>query len=515
MGRLSLALAFMLALGCLVSVEGFRKKRKDVPSEAVANLAVDEPGEVSTDDASFSLEPVVGDGEEEAEEFVHPLEEVERMRQTHSVEPDMDVLDQCGDENGMADDDLVVSIFNTAKIKAGVDIADKLTKLIADGKFRESIKGLASGISPWLGFVGPLIDLLDNSDSAELAYMKTQFKKVISKLDSFMVEFAEVKKLIDWRTTQGKYSDAEQDITALSAYLSRYVGATSKTKKGFKNRFELNYRSTYQASAFKLYEGIVRKRTLSGNLIKASLKYTGNHRRKNQRFMLSLLQLVMQGAQVELSFYSLTENRDTVDALKKEWQTQISRVRNVMQNTDNEIVAGWHDQMKQDLSTLLDKHHQQSNEAFSSTVYNFLADKYDWRYWAVVVTKDVGGGDNHWHGYCGGHAIFRHPSGRNLVVASRLKSSKKRHDDSKAKSVLSNLVRNARSSTSARPENLYKALPDSAKTCSPYMLKSFACYGCDVWYVRQKGTCTYQKMEMRYRRGRGYYTKKVNGILCS
>jgi len=329
-----------------------------------------------------------------------------------------------------------------------------------------------------------------------------------------------VKRLIDWRSAQSKYSAREQNIKAVADALRSLLGAKGGkggSKTGAKHRFLRNYRNQYRSSALVLYQGMVDDSSLlSGNLVKAAVKYTQNHRRQVQRFMLGLLQLIMQGIQIEMSFYSMTENKAYVDYRKGEWQTKISQVRSVMQKTDKKIVSGWKKQLVKDIDQLLKEHSGQSNKEFSETVYKFLMDKYDWRSWFVVVSNAVTGEKRHWHGYCDGHKVFRR-NGRNIVVASRLLSKRSRHDTSRAKSILSTLARNANDLLSTYPKSLYNALPASARKCSQYVLRSFVCSNCGVEYSYPKGQCTSQKLTMSFILFGSYNVirKNVNSILCS
>ena len=110
-------------------------------------------------------------------------------------------------------------------------------------------------------------------------------------------------------------------------------------------------------------------------------------------------------------------------------KTLNTRLEAVSEQVKNAYIS----QLNKDTNTLVNKHHTLGNYELLFKIYNFVYDKFDWRYWFVAVYNDFYGHGKHTIYTCGGGA-YLHKKGKNIVISSQDKIYSHRfkvHDASK------------------------------------------------------------------------------------
>ena len=133
--------------------------------------------------------------------------------------------------------------------------------------------------------------------------MRGQFKQINVKLDYITAEFTEVKNAIDWSTVVVSYGTYERKIRAAEENLNRIYRVQRQAREDEKENFIIQYESDFDNSVQKLYDVIM----YNDQVIQAVVKETKNHKRKTEQFSLGLVQLLVQGIKVRLSYYGMKE----------------------------------------------------------------------------------------------------------------------------------------------------------------------------------------------------------------
>ena len=81
-----------------------------------------------------------------------------------------------------------------------------------------------------------------------------------------------------------------------------------QARENEKENFIIKYESDFDNSDQKLYDVIVNNdHVISHNIIQAVVQQTKNHKRKTEQFSLGLVQLLIQGIKVKVSYYGMKE----------------------------------------------------------------------------------------------------------------------------------------------------------------------------------------------------------------
>lgn len=193
-----------------------------------------------------------------------------------------------------------------ANIEKGLAAGKSLADALAKGNFKNSMVKLAKDLSPFLGVLGPLTSLVlvfvPTGDSAELKYMKNQFKIVNNKLDKITREFQNVKNAITWNGVVVSYGRYERKIRNAEENLNRIFTVTGKKNREHERKnFIRNYENDFSNSLQKLYDVIVKKdHVFSKNILETVTIQMNYHKRKIEKFSLGLVQLLIQGIKVSL-----------------------------------------------------------------------------------------------------------------------------------------------------------------------------------------------------------------------
>ena len=196
------------------------------------------------------------------------------------------------------------------QVQAGVEATNDIMEVMQDEKFSKSftkIGKVASKVGPFLSSVGPAIALvtifLPESPSEELQFMQKEFAKVDANFDRVFSQFGEVKNLIEKTSLKNQYAAFEHTILSLSARLQDMLAAKTRDVGVYNRSFVREYQSSYGGAAFKIWNGMIDdNRVLSDNIPMTAMNFFNNDRKKVQRVMKGVLNLILQGVKVELAF---------------------------------------------------------------------------------------------------------------------------------------------------------------------------------------------------------------------
>ena len=106
-----------------------------------------------------------------------------------------------------------------------------------------------------------------------------------------------------------------------------------------------------------------------------------------------------------------------------------------LKEVSDEVKKAYKEQMKKDAEALIENHYKEGNRGLRWKIYNFVVDKYDWRYWFVAVYDDMEGYDKHIIHTCGG-ALFLHKNEKNIIISSQDKKYSSRFKKKDAQKIL-------------------------------------------------------------------------------
>lgn len=92
--------------------------------------------------------------------------------------------------------------------------------------------------------------------------------------------------------------------------------------------------------------------------------------------------------------------------MTKEWTEKMNKLGKKLEKVSERIKSVYKTQMKTDANDLILRHHGLGNRGLMRKIYNFMVDKYDWRYWFVAVYNDMYTFDKHAISQCGGASIL-------------------------------------------------------------------------------------------------------------
>ena len=387
-------------------------------------------------------------------------------------------------------------------IEKGLEAGKALAEALKDGDFRESLVKLGKNLAPFLGVLGPLASIalafIPTGDSEELTFMKEKFEEVNNKLDIITSEFEEVKNAIDWSTIVVSYGTYERKIRAAEHNLNRIYEVEGQTREHEKNNFINQYESDFDNSVQKLYDVIMNSdHAISKNILEAVIQQTKDHKRQIEQFSLGLVQLLIKGIKVKISYYGM--KGWTSDHVTSEWEGNMNELREKLQRMSDDVKARYKTQLKVDADDLILRHHGLGNEGLMQKVYDFVVDKYDWRYWFVAVYDDMFGFDDHTISLCGGYSLL-HQQNKNIIISSQDKdtSSFKQSDGN---NVLQGVDQDIDACNELKdPGDRARALVDRVstkvgKSCAPYALRMAVRTGKGLWFISFSKHRSYRKIE--------------------
>ena len=311
------------------------------------------------------------------------------------------------------------------KVKAGMEATNAIVTALGDENLSETfgkIGTVAAKIGPFLSAVGPAVALvsvfLPASPSPELEKMQLEFAEVDANFDKVFKNSEDVKKLIQKAGLNAIYAAYKHTITSLSTRLNDFLNATTAHVGVFNRSFIESYDSSNKDATLNIWNGMMEDNpVLSNNIPLTAMNYLDNDRKKVQKFMKEVLNLILQGVKVKLAYLKAKGLNHDYIVKQGYWKTKVTQLVNKMKSYDNIVKGRWYNQIQQDIPAKLAEWRGQSHSTFATNLYNFLNSKYDWRDWHVVAYNELHGGNHHWVKWCSGYHSFRH-HGRNLVVAS-------------------------------------------------------------------------------------------------
>ena len=103
---------------------------------------------------------------------------------------------------------------------------------------------------------------------------------------------------------------------------------------------------------------------------------------------MGLVQLLIQGIKVKVSYYGLREW--TTDHLVTQWETKMIKLRDTLQTVSDVLKRLYVLQMRLDTNGFILRYHGVGNQGLADKLYDFVTKKYDWRFWFVAVYDDMG-----------------------------------------------------------------------------------------------------------------------------
>ena len=180
-----------------------------------------------------------------------------------------------------------------------------------------------------------------------------------------------MKNAIDWSTVVVSYGTYERKIRAAEENLNRIYRVQRQARKNEKNNFIIQYESDFDNSVQKLYDVIVNNdQVISDNILQAVVQQTKNHKRKTEQFSLGLVQLLIQGIKVKVSYYGLKEW--TTDHLVTQWETKIIKLRDTLQTVSDVLKRLYVSQMRLDTNGFILRYHGVGNQGLADKLYNFV-----------------------------------------------------------------------------------------------------------------------------------------------
>ena len=311
------------------------------------------------------------------------------------------------------------------KVKAGIDATKAITDFLGNEQFSESFKKigtLAAYTGPFLGAIGPIIALVSTflpvAPNEQMRLLKKEFAKVDKNFNEVFRDIAEVKDLIKETALKDQYSAYELTIEHLSLKLQEYLAGDTAVVADLKQNFISAFNRSYDGAASKLWTGMVdTDLVLASNIPLTAMDFYHNDRKKVQRIMKGVFNLILQGIKVELAYWKAM-GLDSQYAVQRDlWDNKTKQLLYKMEIVDLTVTFMWYGQMKREIPKKLEDWQGDSHSDFAKKLYDFLKGKYDWREFHVIAYNELHGGTHHWVKFCAGHHSFRQ-YGRNLVIAS-------------------------------------------------------------------------------------------------
>ena len=293
-------------------------------------------------------------------------------------------------------------------IKSGLDggaqIFEKLSKL-GDAKTSKVFNVLGK-MAGFLGAAGGLVSFIlafvPLKDSKELAYMKTKFAQVNSKLDTITTELDNIKTLIVLQNQRAAYIPAASRILNGHKKLNNFFTELQRTRcantrqcKRIRARIATRYVRYFnvQPDLFKILHGVSKKTSVFGDpmlgLIKKSTKC--NLVKMNQ-FVNGILKLAFKAQQVILAYEKLTGTKISITMSMNNWLNMIYDVRSYNYKLSRQCFKSISTYMIKDIRNI--RYQSGTNAQANLNAKTFLQNKYSWLAFTVYSYQGYGTGEH-------------------------------------------------------------------------------------------------------------------------
>ena len=324
-----------------------------------------------------------------------------------------------------------LSAANEAQITSGLDTGEAIANVLSSGDFKESMKKIGTSVGQYLGVLGPFMGLVLSfvpaSESAELKYMKDMMDNIDTRFDRLDSRFNDIERKIEWTATEVTFGQLELNILSLAKTYELLYGTSPEGKAFMKAEFVRKYENNYDNSGEKLYTASVSSGTIVENLGVSAMRKTKNDRKETNIFLLGIMQLLLQAAKLDISYFQAKNSSDVeveVEHTTSVWEERILEVKDKFEEIDHVVASNYHNQSGKDIDEYAAYNDEISNEDFSSRLYDMLVAKYYWRDWFVVIYDPIQGLDKHAVFFSGGHTKFQRNE-RNIVISSTDRNSPK------------------------------------------------------------------------------------------
>lgn len=320
------------------------------------------------------------------------------------------------------------------RIDNGLAAAIELAKVIGNDDFEGTMGTLVKSVTPYLGMVGPVIGLMfsvlrEKKQSPELMFMQEMLAKIERRFDKIDKKLEKVVQEIRWSRVQTQFVFYERKIQYLRHELDKlykYNAVNKSEIKSLSDAFVNMFESNYENSGQQLYEHIVSGGSLfTSHLLNETIKAPEYDRKKTQKFMLGLTELVLAGSQIEMVYYRYKlKHSFYLHVIEAKWRRQINKMRLVMEEVDRsfEKKSIFLNVAIENAKKILYVSKYKPYYTVVLSIYKKLRDKFYWRNWFVAIYDAVLGGDKHYANTCHGTWTMGY-NGFNMLLASNPKST--------------------------------------------------------------------------------------------
>ena len=281
---------------------------------------------------------------------------------------------------------LYLTSSQTTLIQNGYEAANQLFDKMDKLNFAGVAGNLVSGVSSFLGAVGPAVGILltiFRGPSSTDMLLKTLFTTVENRFDQMDIKFGALKREVAFVAVQVQFTTLESNIKTLQAEFNTLKKVTNQKEYNFEARqFISIYENTYQDAGRKLAEAVIHGGTLTGGLFNDYLTHSTYDRKQTQQFMLRTLDLLMRASSLEMAYQQL-KHSPTAAIKRNEWITRFSNITNKMTGIDNTAKLHYKTQMKTEVDNFgtTNPRTKLKNSDFVNQLYTKLTTKVNLMQW--------------------------------------------------------------------------------------------------------------------------------------
>lgn len=369
----------------------------------------------------------------------------------------------------------VTNVLNTARSLDNVN-----------GSFAEKIRNVGELAETFTEMIAPALQNLKEDitktspksiNHADVSLLKSLVLEVDREIKGLSVDFEDMIHKMEEQRIQMQLGNTEQKIRVAAQELEILHSVPADAFSEQVNLFILNYESDFQNSAKKLLQSVMSDNNIFyKSIFDIALPLTKYNRGMMQLFMMSVLKLLLQGVNVEMSYLIVKNYSESYKYMKHDWGQKIKHVTSHITQVDQIVKSKWREQAESDVTEMAKSKSSLDHYSFAHLLYSRLQEKYPWRHWFTVVYDPVDGPDNHWMSTCGGFTKFRF-HGRNIVVAS-VDENKPYLDKAKGVGILAGLP------PSVSAEDFFYSLPENiTRTCEWYASSGCLRFGFKGFHV--------------------------------